>query len=180
MRVDEAGADDLAGDVDLRFALIAAHTDDLALGDGDVALAQLVGKDIDIRGVLQNQVRPFPSGGDVHEVLLLHQLALNPSGVSFILYCHRHIILSKFHIRRRIASGWYCTHLTIKALICPNGKVYKFPGRFLTQTLPRPARRGIITAKTVIIPAYRHFPPRLRREPENMAALYHFACASWV
>ena len=38
---------------------------------------------------------------------------------------------------------------------------------------------GIITAKAVIIPIYRHFPPRLCREPENMAKLYHSAYASW-
>ena len=38
---------------------------------------------------------------------------------------------------------------------------------------------GIITANAVIIPIYRHFPPRLCREPENMAKLYHSAYASW-
>ena len=38
---------------------------------------------------------------------------------------------------------------------------------------------AIYTAKAVIIPNNRHFPPRLCRELENMAILYHFAYASW-
>ena len=32
---------------------------------------------------------------------------------------------------------------------------------------------GKTTAPAVIFPRDRHFPPRLRREPENMAKLYH-------
>ena len=96
MRVDETGADDLAADVDLPLALIAAHTDNLPSGNGDVAVAQLIGKNIDIGGVFQNEIRLFPSGGNLHKMLLFHQLALDPCGVSFILYSHRDIILSEF------------------------------------------------------------------------------------
>lgn len=40
-------------------------------------------------------------------------------------------------------------------------------------SFPFLALYGIITARTVMIPGDRHFPPRLRREPENMANLYH-------
>ena len=96
VRVDEAGADDLARDIDLGLAGIFTHADDLAAGDGNISMAKLIGENIHIGGVFQNEIRLFPSGGDVHKVLLFHQLALDPCGVGFIWYCHRNIILSDF------------------------------------------------------------------------------------
>jgi len=83
VRVDEAGADNLARHVDFLFALVAAEADDQSICHRDVAGAQLVGKDVDIGGVFKHQIGLFPAGGGLDDPLLLEQLPLNFSCVAF-------------------------------------------------------------------------------------------------
>ena len=71
VRVDEAGADDLAGHVIFDLALVAAKAHDQAVRHGDVARQQLVGEHVDIRRVFQHQIGLLPAGGGLDHTLLL-------------------------------------------------------------------------------------------------------------
>ena len=90
MGVDKARADDLARNVDFRFALIASHAGNTAFGDRNISPAKLVGKHVDVDGVFQNQIGFFPSHGHVDEGLLFRHCLLQPG--SFAVF--RHITLS--------------------------------------------------------------------------------------
>lgn len=57
VRVDEAGEHDLPRHVDLHMPVVGAHADDQPLRHGDIPMAELVGKHVDIRRVLQHQIR---------------------------------------------------------------------------------------------------------------------------
>lgn len=61
---------------------------DQPLGHGDVALAELVGKDVEIAGVFQHQIRRLAPGGYVHDVLLFDQLPVDFTCVALIGCCH--------------------------------------------------------------------------------------------
>ena len=82
VRVDEARADDLARHIVFDFALIAAETHDQAVGHGDIARQQLVGEHVDIRRVLQHQIRGRAPGGHVDDVDFLVELAVNLAGIT--------------------------------------------------------------------------------------------------
>ena len=110
MRVDKAGADDLAADIDLYLAVIAAHADDLPLCHGDIALTQFVGEDIDIGGVFKDEIGLLPAGGDIDDVLLFHQLALDPRGVGFVRDGH---VASSFHYLYHAASEAALLHILV-------------------------------------------------------------------
>ena len=51
MCVQEAGQHDLAGDIHFHLAVIFAHAHDEPLRHGDVALAELIGENVDIGGI---------------------------------------------------------------------------------------------------------------------------------
>ena len=63
---------------------VAPHSDNLPSGDGNIALAQLIREYVDIGGVLEHQICLFPSGGDIDQMLLFHQLSLDPGSVGLI------------------------------------------------------------------------------------------------
>ena len=71
VRVDEAGADDLAGHIVFDLALIAAEAHDQAVRHGDIARQQLIGEYVDIRRVFQHQIGLLPAGGGLDHTLLL-------------------------------------------------------------------------------------------------------------
>ena len=56
VRVNKARADNLARHVVFDLAIILAQTHDQAVGAGNVAGRQLVGKDVDKRRVLEHQI----------------------------------------------------------------------------------------------------------------------------
>ena len=70
VRVDEAGADDLAGHIVFDLALIAAKTHDQAVRHGDIARQQLIGEYVDIRRVFQHQIGLLSTGGSFDHALL--------------------------------------------------------------------------------------------------------------
>ena len=80
--VQEAGEDDLAGAVLLHGAGVLAHAHDQPLCHGDVGVAELVGEDVDIGGVLQHQVRRLPPGGGVDDAALFQQLPVDLASVA--------------------------------------------------------------------------------------------------
>ena len=82
--VDEAGANDLAADIILHLTGIVAHADDLSLGHGNIPMAKLIGKHIDVRGILQHKICLPAARGDFDQILLFHQLPLDPGGVGFV------------------------------------------------------------------------------------------------
>ena len=71
VRVDEAGADDLAGHIVFDLALIAAEAHNQAVRHGDIARQQLIGEYVDIRRVFQHQIGLLPAGGGLDHTLLL-------------------------------------------------------------------------------------------------------------
>ena len=83
VRIDEARADDLAGHVQLLFALIFAHADDQAVCNRDIAGTQLIGEYVHIGRVLEHQIGLFPAGGRLDHALLFQQLSLNFSCIAF-------------------------------------------------------------------------------------------------
>ena len=82
VRVDEAGEHDLPRHVDLHMPVVGAHADDQPLRHGDVPMAELVGKHVDIRRVLQHQIRGRAPGGHVDDVDFLVELAVNLAGIT--------------------------------------------------------------------------------------------------
>ena len=80
--VQEAGEDDLAGAVLLHGAGVLAHAHNQPLCHGDVGVAELVGEDVDIGGVLQHQVRRLPPGGGVDDAALFQQLPVDLASVA--------------------------------------------------------------------------------------------------
>ncbi len=57
MRVDEAGHDDPAGDIDLGLALVvAAGADDAVAADGDIRCDQFAGHEIEEAPALQHDI----------------------------------------------------------------------------------------------------------------------------
>ena len=88
VRVNEAGADDLARHVVFHNAVVVSQTYDQPIGAGDVAGGQFVGKDVDKRRVLQNQIRLLPPGRRLDHLLLFQQLSLNLSCVALGCDCH--------------------------------------------------------------------------------------------
>ena len=87
--VNETRQDDFAVHVVGQAALIGTHAHNQPLGYGNVGGAQLIGKHIDIGGVLQNQVSRFQSGGHADDPLLFPQLAVDLAGIAFVGVCHR-------------------------------------------------------------------------------------------
>ena len=90
MGVDKARADDLARNVDFRFALIASHAGNTAFGDRNISPAKLVGKHVDVDGVFQDQICLFSSHGHVDEGLFLRHCPLQSGSLAVF----RHITLS--------------------------------------------------------------------------------------
>ena len=88
VRVNEAGADDLARHVVFHNAVVVSQTYDQPIGTGNVAGGQFVGKDVDKRRVLQNQIRLLPPGRRLDHLLLFQQLSLNLSCVALGCDCH--------------------------------------------------------------------------------------------
>ena len=86
--VHKARQDDFAGHVVFHLAGIVAHAHDQPLGHGDIAPAELVGKDVEIAGVFQHQIRRLASGGHVHNMLLFNQLPVDFTCVALIGCCH--------------------------------------------------------------------------------------------
>ena len=89
VRVDKARADDLAGHIVFSFTLVAAETDDQAVGHGDVARQQLIGEHIDIGRVLQDQIGLLAAGGGLDHALFFQKLPLDLTGVAFGRNGHR-------------------------------------------------------------------------------------------
>lgn len=85
MAVNKARQDDMPGHVVLQMAGIGAHADDQTLGHGNIAPAQLVGKDVEIDGVFQHQVGGAAAGGHIDDVLLFQTFAADFSRVAL---CH--------------------------------------------------------------------------------------------
>ena len=88
VRVNEARADDLARHVVFHNAVVVSQTYDQPIGTGNVAGGQFVGKDVDKRRVLQNQIRLLPPGRRLDHLLLFQQLSLNLSCVALGCDCH--------------------------------------------------------------------------------------------
>ena len=88
VRVNKARADDLARHIVFDLAIILAQTHDQAVGAGNVAGRQLVGKDVDKRRVLEHQIGLFAAGGGLDDLLLFQKLSLNFSRVAFGCDCH--------------------------------------------------------------------------------------------
>ena len=88
VRVNKARADDLARHVVFDLAIILAQTHDQAVGAGNVAGGQFVGKDIDERRVLEHQISLLAAGGGLDDLLLFQQLSLNFTRVAFGCDCH--------------------------------------------------------------------------------------------
>ena len=61
MRVDQAGTDDPAGEINFILPVVCPDSHDLVTGNGNISPAKPVGKDIYIGGALQDQVCPFPA-----------------------------------------------------------------------------------------------------------------------
>ena len=89
VRVDEAGADDLAGHVVFDFTVILPKAHDQAVCARDVTRAQLIREHVDIRRVFQHQIGLFPAGGRLDHALFAQQFPLNFSCVALHRYCHR-------------------------------------------------------------------------------------------
>ena len=91
MGINESGADDPPGHIHFPNALILAQTHNEAMGNGDVLGHQFAGKHIHIGGVFQHQVRLFPAGRHIDDLLLLNELPADLTGPAFLL-CHRHFL----------------------------------------------------------------------------------------
>ena len=91
--IDESGADDPASHIHFPDAVIASQTHDEAMGNGDVLGHQLSGKHIHIGGVFQHQIRFFPAGRHIDDLLLLDQLPADLAGPAFLL-SHRPFLLT--------------------------------------------------------------------------------------
>ena len=81
--IDEAGADHLAGHIHFFHAIVSTQTHNESFCNGDVAFFQSAGKDIDVGGVLQNQIRFFQTGGHTDDVLFPDQPAVDFTGPCF-------------------------------------------------------------------------------------------------
>ena len=124
--VDEAGANDLAADIILHLTGIVAHADDLSLGHGNIPMAKLIGKHIDVRGILQHKICLPAARGDFDQILLFHQLPLDPGGVGFVGIGHaQHPFVSGFcggefdtyyHIFYAFATGIF--HKFPRPILC--------------------------------------------------------------
>ena len=86
--VDKSGQDDLPGQVILHLAAVGTHPYDEPLRHGDIPLADLVGKHVDIGGVFKHQVRLLPSGGHVHDPQLFVDLPGDLPGVALLMIVH--------------------------------------------------------------------------------------------
>ena len=84
VRIDEARANDLAGHIQLLFALIFAHADDQAVCNRDIAGTQLIGEYVDVSGVFQHQIRRSPARRHVDDVELLIELTVDLAGIAFL------------------------------------------------------------------------------------------------
>ena len=104
MRIQEAGQHDLAGDIHLHLAVILAHAHDEPLRHGDVALAELVGENVNIGGVFQHQVGRDAAGGHVDDMELFVELAVDLAGIAFF-HGHNFVLLS--YRRGRSPHSWY-------------------------------------------------------------------------
>ena len=87
--IDETRQNDFTVHVVGQAALIGTHAHNQPLGHGNVGGTQLIGKHVDIGGVLQNQVGRFQSGGYADDPLLFPQLAVDLAGIAFVGVCHR-------------------------------------------------------------------------------------------
>ena len=78
MRVDKAGCDDFAADIDLHQAVVmVSHTDDQPVGNGNIAVLNRAGEYIDIIGVFEDNIRLFFAQCDADEPLLPANLERN-------------------------------------------------------------------------------------------------------
>lgn len=84
VRVQKARQNDLTGYIHLHLPVVFAHAHDEPLGHGDIALAQLVGEDVDIGGVLQYQIGGYAAGGHIDHMELLVELPVDLAGIAFL------------------------------------------------------------------------------------------------
>lgn len=80
MGIQKTGKDDLSGHIHFLGSAVLAHAYDQPLRHGDVGGAKLVGEHIHVRGIFQNQIRRFPTGGRVDDAPLFQQLPVDPAG----------------------------------------------------------------------------------------------------
>ena len=85
--INEARQHDLVADIHLNVAAVLAHTHNEPLRHGNIPVAQLVGKDVDIGGVFQHQVRQCAACRHINDVELLVELAVDFSCVT-LFPCH--------------------------------------------------------------------------------------------
>ena len=105
MGIQKAGQHELAADVYLHMTVVLAHAYDKPLGNGDVAVTQLIGEDIDIGGVFQHQIGGDTAGGHVDDMELFVELAVDLAGIAFF---HGHkIVLLSYRQTGRKALGRY-------------------------------------------------------------------------
>ena len=110
VRVNKARADDLARHVVFDLAIILAQTHDQAVGAGNVAGRQLVGKDVDKRRVLEHQISLLAAGGGLDDLLLFQKLSLNFTRVAFGCDCHEnHPFFVFTGADHRRMSGCFCS-----------------------------------------------------------------------
>ena len=78
MRVDKAGCDDFAADIDLHQAVVmVSHADDQPVGNGNIAMLNRAGKYVDIIGVFEDNIRLLLAQRDADEPLLPANLERN-------------------------------------------------------------------------------------------------------
>ena len=106
MGIQKAGQHELAADIYLHMAVVLAHAYDKPLGNGDVAVPQLIGEDIDIGGVFQHQIGGDTAGGHVDDMELFVELAVDLAGIAFF-HGHKIVLLSYRQTGRRKALGRY-------------------------------------------------------------------------
>ena len=106
--VDKPGQDDFSGHAVLHLAAVAAYAHDEPLRHGDIPLTDFVGKDIDIGGVFQHQIRLLPPGGHIHDPQLPVDLRGDFSSVALLVVIHRYTVLSSPMPRKSAAAGLLC------------------------------------------------------------------------
>ena len=78
MRVDKAGCDDFAADIDFHQAVVmVSHADDQPVGNGNIAMLNRAGKHVDIIGVFEDNIRLLLAQRDADEPLFPANLERN-------------------------------------------------------------------------------------------------------
>ena len=107
MGIQKAGQHELAADIYLHMAVVLAHAYDKPLGNGDVAVPQLIGEDIDIGGVFQHQIGGDTAGGHVDDMEFFVELAVDLAGIAFF-HGHKIVLLSYRQTGGGRLSGGIC------------------------------------------------------------------------